>query len=151
MIGRANSERFLLWIDAVGGYWVCLGDEITLGQPDARGTADVPILGDLVEPARLHPPRRRGLPDRGDGGRSASTAARCATSAGSATAAGFSWAASVRLVFRRPHPLSATARLDFVSRHRTQPSTDAVLLMADACVLGPNRTATSSAAIGPAR
>jgi len=27
---------------------------------------------------------------------------------------------SVRLVFRRPHALSGTARLDFVSRHRTQ-------------------------------
>ena len=34
-------------------------------------------------------------------------------------------------------PLSGTARLDFVSRHRTQPSADAVLLMADSCVLGP--------------
>jgi hypothetical protein len=40
-------------------------------------------------------------------------------------------------LFRRPHPLSATARLDFLSRHRTQPSADSVLLMADTCVLGP--------------
>jgi hypothetical protein len=39
--------------------------------------------------------------------------------------------------FTRPHPLSATARLDFVSNHRTQPSASAVLLMADTCVLGP--------------
>ena len=30
----------------------------------------------------------------------------------------------VKLKFRRPHPLSATARLEFVSRHRTQPSTE---------------------------
>ena len=37
----------MLWIDAVGGYWLCLGDEITLGRPDPQGTADVPILGDL--------------------------------------------------------------------------------------------------------
>ncbi len=44
---------------------------------------------------------------------------------------------AVRLRFRRPHPLSATARLEFVSRHRTQPSTDAVLLMAESCILGP--------------
>jgi hypothetical protein len=42
------------------------------------------------------------------------------------------------LVFRRPHALSATARLDFSSHHRTQPSADAVLLMADSCVLGPS-------------
>src|ERR1017187_3824076 len=45
--GLRHSERFMLWIDAVGGYWVCLGDEITIGQPDRRATADVPILGDL--------------------------------------------------------------------------------------------------------
>jgi len=44
---------------------------------------------------------------------------------------------AVKLVFRRPHALSGTARLDFVSHHRTQPSADAVLLMADACILGP--------------
>jgi hypothetical protein len=33
--------------------------------------------------------------------------------------------------------LSATARLDFLSHHRTEPTVDAVLLMADTCVLGP--------------
>jgi hypothetical protein len=43
----------------------------------------------------------------------------------------------VRLLFRRPLALSATARIDFLSRHRTHPSSDAVLLMADTCVLGP--------------
>jgi hypothetical protein len=39
--------------------------------------------------------------------------------------------------FTRPHPLSATARLDYVSHHRSQPSSSAVLLMADTLVLGP--------------
>ena len=43
----------------------------------------------------------------------------------------------VKLQMRRAHPLSLTARLDFLSRHRTQPPADAVLLLADACVLGP--------------
>ena len=46
---------------------------------------------------------------------------------------------NVRLRFTKPHALSATARLDFESHHKTQPSADAVLLMADSCVLGPNR------------
>ena len=44
---------------------------------------------------------------------------------------------SVRLRFRKPHVLSASARLEFVSRHRTQPSADGILLMAESCVLGP--------------
>ena len=43
----------------------------------------------------------------------------------------------VKLQMRRAHPLSLTARLDFLSRHRTQPPADAVLLLADSCVLGP--------------
>ena len=43
----------------------------------------------------------------------------------------------MKLQLRRTHPLSLTARLDFLSRHRTQPAADAVLLLADSCVLGP--------------
>ena len=46
---------------------------------------------------------------------------------------------NVRIRFNKPHALSATARLTLESHHKTQPSADAVLLMADSCVLGPNR------------
>ncbi|MGB9689703.1 hypothetical protein, partial [Thermogutta sp.] len=46
----------------------------------------------------------------------------------------------VRLEFLRPHPLSASARIDFVSGHRTVPSTDGVLLMARNIILGPEKT-----------
>ena len=46
---------------------------------------------------------------------------------------------NVRVRFSKPHALSATARLTIESHHKTQPSADAVLLMADSCVLGPNR------------
>ena len=41
---RQPGPRFLLWVDGVGGYLVCLADEITLGQAVARGGADVPVL-----------------------------------------------------------------------------------------------------------
>jgi hypothetical protein len=43
--------------------------------------------------------------------------------------------------FTIPNPLSRTARLDFISRHRTAPTTDGVLLMAESCVLGNSRAA----------
>ena len=43
----------------------------------------------------------------------------------------------VRFRFRRPHALSASARIDVISRHRTQPFADSILLMAESCVLGP--------------
>ena len=137
MIAQVNaSDRFLLWIDAVGGYWVCLADEVTLGQPSAGGGVDVPILGDLssrqarirrdaegylieaLREVRVSGSVVQGAAPLGDG---------CLVELGR----------HVRLVFRLPHALSATARLDFASPHRTQPSSDAILLMADSCVLGP--------------
>jgi len=131
-----RADRFMLWVDGVGGYWVCLGDSATLGQPVPGADVDVPILGDI---SSRHATIRRD----GEGyvieairkvlldGRPLSKAATLCD--GSRIQLGD----RVRLRFRRPHALSATARLEFESRHRTQPSADAVLLMAESCVLGP--------------
>jgi hypothetical protein len=136
--GAPQPDRFLLWIDSVGGYWVCLGDEITLGQPSPRGIIDVPILGDI---SACHARLRR------DGEGFLVEAIREVSVDGRAVR-GTDWlrdgseiqlGPSVRLLFRKPHALSGTVRLEFLSRHRTQPSSDAVLWMADSCVLGPKR------------
>jgi len=129
-------ERFMLWIDAVGGYWVALGDDLLLGQPVVGGGADIPILGDISgRHARL---RRDGegyllepLRTVYVNGR------RLERAAALADGARIQLGEKVRLVFRQPHPLSGTARLEFASGHRTQPPADAVLLMADSCILGP--------------
>lgn len=48
---RQAGPRFLLWVDGVGGYLVCLADEVVIGQAIPHGGADVPIQGDL---SRLH-------------------------------------------------------------------------------------------------
>ncbi len=133
-----HADRLMLWIDAVGGYWVCLGNEVVLGQPEGSGAVDVPILGDL---SRRHACIRRdgeeylieALHEVRIDDRPVCDVGRLCD--GSRIQLG----ASVRLLFRRPHALSGTARLDFASRHRTHPSADAVLLMADTCVLGPKR------------
>jgi hypothetical protein len=135
--GTAQSDRFMLWVDAVGGYWVCLSDEVSIGQP-AAGSIDIPILGDIS-------PRHARIRRDGEGylieairevrvdGKAVRPAASlydgCRIELGE----------SVKLVFRRSHALSGTARLDFASRHRTQPSADAILLMADSCILGPKK------------
>ena len=131
------AKRFMLWVDAVGGFWVCLGDQIVIGQPIRCGTVDVPILADIssrharirrdaegylieaLREVRLDGRPLSGMGPLVDGSR-------------------ITLGGNVRLKFRRPHALSATARLDFISNHRTQPSADAVLLMAESCVLGPN-------------
>jgi hypothetical protein len=131
-----KTGGFLMWVDAVGGYWVCLGDQITLGQPALGGKADVPILGDISKRhARI---RRDGEGYLIEAYRPVYIDGRLVDKVRSlANGQTIRLGDSVELIFRRPHALSATARLDFVSGHRTQPSVDAVLLMADACVLGP--------------
>ncbi len=129
------GTRFLLWVDAVGGYLVCLADEIWLGQAGAGNDIAVPILAEL---SRKHAKLRRveggyvleGVhPVSMDG--KLLTGKRLLTDGDE-----FELGRGVRLRFRQPHALSATARLEFVSRHRTQPGCNAILLMAESCVLG---------------
>ena len=133
---QRTAQRFLLWIDAVGGYLVCLGDEVSIGQPVCVGTIDVPILGDL---SSVHARIKR----EGEGYLIRAVSNVCVDGRAVDGAALLSdgniiqLGAHVRLVFRRPHALSNTARLDFVSRHRTQPLADGIVLMGDTCVLGP--------------
>lgn len=136
-----TTNRFLLWVDSVGGYLVCLGDTVVLGQPavnslTAGNTVDVPILGDLSrrhalihrdgEGYLIEPVRQVSLRDQ-----------RIERTMPLHDGDLFQLGDSVRLRFRRPHALSQTARLEPVSYHRTQPATSAVLLMADSCILGP--------------
>lgn len=133
-----NLPRFMLWVDGVGGFLVTLADCVTLGQPGGPRPADIPILGDLSSRhARIHRDGEGYLIDAIHevrlNGRPVTGLAPLED--GTRIALG----SVVRMVFHRPHALSATARLDFESHHRTQPSADAILLMADSCVLGPRR------------
>ena len=126
----------MLWVDAVGGFWVCLADEVTLGQPARTGSVDVPILADISSRhARI---RRDGEGYLIEAIREVRLQNRTVDKVASlAHGSKITLGGRVRLVFRRPHALSATARLDFDTPHRTDPSADAVLLMADSCILGP--------------
>jgi len=133
--GKSQKQRFLLWVDGVGGYLVCLDGEVTIGQAVPGTKVDVPIQGDLSrEHARIRredgyliEPLNR---VRIDGKEIQKTSL---LSDGDEIELGD----GVRLRFRQPHSLSATARLEIVSRHRTDPSADGVLLMAESCVMGP--------------
>ncbi|MEX0818935.1 MAG: FHA domain-containing protein [Pirellulaceae bacterium] len=135
-LGEVNGERFLLWVDGVGGYLVSMASEVILGQASPGNRVDIPILADI---SRRHAKIRRD----GEGytieplhvlrlnGKAIQTTA--ILSDGDEIELG----SGVRFRFRRPHALSASARLDLISRHRTQPYADSILLMAESCVLGP--------------
>jgi hypothetical protein len=130
------GPRFIAWVDGVGGYLVCEGNEVVLGPPLRSGGADVPLLGDI---SRHHAVIRRDgegyviVPRRDTKVNGATVTGPAPLVDGALVQLG----PSVQLRFRRPHPLSATARLEFASGHRTQPSVDAVLLLAETVVLGP--------------
>lgn len=134
-----RSPRFVLWVDGVGGFLVCLSDEVILGQSVAGNLIDIPILGDL---SRKHARIRRSGEGyvidplqtvKLNGKRIDRSTALCD---GDELELG----TGIRFRFRRPHALSASARLEPISRHRIQPSADGILLMAESCVLGPKWT-----------
>lgn len=131
-----SKTRMLLWVDAVGGFFVCLGSEVRLGQAVPDSQVELPMLADL---SRHHATIRRDEegytiePVRDVRLNHHRLEATSWLNDGSLIELG----PALQLRFSRPHPLSATARLDFVSNHRTQPSAAAVILMADTCVLGP--------------
>jgi hypothetical protein len=130
-----GGRRFVLWIDGIGGYLVCLGGRVTLGQATPDGSVDVPVLADLsrshailtrdaegylleaIRPLRVNDrPTEKALLQPGDR---------------------ITLGASCQFQFRQPVPVSATARLDLVSGHRMPLAVSAVLLMADTLVMGP--------------
>jgi hypothetical protein len=136
--GSEQLERALLWVDAVGGFLVCLDDHVVIGQPSPGDRIALPILADL---SRRHAVIRR------DAGAYVLEPLQ-PTSVDGRTITGphvladnelIQLGDNVRLRFTKPHALSATAKLVLQSHHKTQPSADAILLMADSCVLGPNR------------
>jgi hypothetical protein len=127
--------RFLLWVDAVGGFLVCLDDRIVLGRAGADSHADIPLMGDL---SRNHATLLR----NGDGyllqAHHASfingkpVVDQAVLHDGDVIRLG----STVELEFRQPSPVSATARLSIVSRHRLPLAVDSVLLMAETCIVG---------------
>ena len=131
---QASPDRFLLWIDGVGGYLVCLGSRITFGQAIPGSPVDVPLVADL---SRMHATLTRD----GEGYvleavRSIQVNGRPATRALLRPGDRVTLGPSCQFQFRQPVPASATARLDLVSGHRLPLGVDGVLIMADTLVMG---------------
>lgn len=135
VVESGSGNRFLLWIDGVGGFLVCLKNQVVLGQATGDATVDIPILADM---SRVH----ANLTRESEGylleavrpvlvnGKSFQ---RGVLQSGDRVTLG----SSCQMLFRQPVPVSASARLDLVSGHRLPVAVDAVLLMAETLVLGP--------------
>ncbi|WP_149109907.1 FHA domain-containing protein [Limnoglobus roseus] len=128
-------KRFLLWIDGVGGYLVCLSNRVTFGQATADAPIDVPLFADV---SRMHAEMARD----GEGYLVESTRGlhvngspheRALLKCGDRVTLG----TSCQFLFRQPVSISPSARLELVSGHRLPLAVDGVLLMADNLILGP--------------
>jgi tetratricopeptide (TPR) repeat protein len=129
------GSRFLLWIDGVGGYLVCLGNRVTLGQATPDTTVDLPLFADV---SRLHATLTRDAEGYLlEGLRPAQVNGQMVLKALLRSNDRITLGTCCQLQFRQPVPVSASARLDLASGHRLQMGVDAVLLMADTLVLGP--------------
>jgi hypothetical protein len=129
------KQRFLLWIDGVGGYLVCLENRLTLGQATHESSVDVPLFADV---SRQH----ASLTRESEG--YLIEAVRALQVNGQPVAKALlhdgdriTLGPSCQLQFRQPVAVSTSARLDLASGHRLPLAVDGVLLMADTLVLGP--------------
>lgn len=130
------GKRLIAWIDEVGAFLVCLGQEISIGQPTAGSCIDIPVRADL---SRRHATiAREGEVYILKPNHSAKVGGQVVLGPtllrdGALIELGD----SLKIRFTKPHSLSATAILKIESGHKTEPATDAVVLMSESCVLGP--------------
>jgi hypothetical protein len=130
-------RRLLCWVDGVGGYLLCLTPRVSLGRATGDATVDIPLFADV---SRLHAYLNRDS----EGGyvleavRPVQVNGKPVQKALLKDGDELTLGSACKLKFRQPLAVSGTARLDLISRHRLPLSVDAVLLMADACLLGDN-------------
>jgi tetratricopeptide (TPR) repeat protein len=135
----ALPKRFLLWVDGVGGYLVCLANRVTFGQATSDGPVDVPLFADV---SRLHAEiSRDGEGYVVESGKAVLVNGREATRAVLSTGDRVTLGATCQFLFHKPVAVSSTARLELTSGHRLPVAVDGVLLMGNEVMLGPGPNA----------
>ncbi len=133
------SSSFLIWVDGVGGYLVCTDSINFIGQAVEGSTVSIPLQADVRQRhARIETIAGQHLVQPlgpvAVAGREVPVDESIAIKSGQRISLGD----RVELAYQQDHPLSKSARLDFVSRHRTLPWSDGVILAGQSIVLGPN-------------
>lgn len=133
-----EPSAFTLWIDSEGGYLVLPQTRIVVGQADPSRPVDVPIAADLEarhliihrdsSGFQVEPLGEVFLAGRALESREALVPGDVLTLGG-----------GVQLRLEKPHPLSSSARLVILSRHRTRPWSDGIILMSETLLVGPSQ------------
>jgi hypothetical protein len=125
-------DQYVLWVDGVGGYRICLGPRVRIGQ--AGSAVEIPVLADIG--------RQHATLVRDEEGYVLQSARRTSLNGQAVTEAVLrdgdrvTLGRTCQIQFSLPVAMSATARLDLVSGHRFPDGVDAVFLLADSLVLG---------------
>jgi hypothetical protein len=138
-VADSLSDRFMLWIDGVGAYQLCAGDQFLIGAPtQEHASPDICLLANLSrkhatlqrtgEDWFIHPHQATVVSGRPAIG---PTLLR--------TGDAICLAERVKLGFRIPSVLGGSALIDFESHHRPVHSVDGIILMTDRVLLGPRR------------
>lgn len=139
IVSAGQSDNFFLWVDAIGVWQVLCRDDLLIGAAAAADeVADIPLLAPLS--------RRHARFLRQDDAWFLLPLQSCAVGGRAVTGQTLLRNGSeiqlgdrVRLRFRIPSVLSASARIDFLSGHQPRLSLSGVLLMADTLLLGPRQ------------
>lgn len=128
-------KRFLLWIDGIGAWLVCLSSRITIGQATPEGgPIDVPLMADV---SRIHASLTRDEESYLlETSREVIVNGRAASNAVLQSGDQLSISSCVML-FEQPVPGCLSARLTMGGSRRLPMAVDGVLLMADMLILGP--------------
>jgi hypothetical protein len=128
-------KRFLLWVDGVGGYLVCLSNRVSFGQATADAPIDVPLFADV---SRMHAEiSRDGEGYVVESSRGLHVNGQISERSGLKCGDRVTLGTSCQFVFRQPVSISPTTRLELVSGHRLPLAVDGVILMAENLILGP--------------
>jgi len=126
---------FTLWVDGVGGFLICCGIDNKIGQAIPDSAITIPLRGDLDrEHARIETIEDRHLLH--PIGNVAIDSYQCREPTVLIHNQTILFGDAVAIGYRKPHPLSSSAVLDFVSRHRTFPWSDAVIIAGETVLLG---------------
>lgn len=127
------APRYLLWIDGIGGFLICLGNRLTLGQAGPTARVDIPLAADI---SRLHTTLTRDSEGwMVESLRPMRVNARPITQTLLRSEDRITLGASCQMLFRQSVPVSQSAQLDLTSGHRLPLALDGVILMADTLVL----------------
>ena len=133
---QEQLASFVLWIDGVGGYLVCLSHRLTIGQANVDPPVDLALLADV---SRHHATIQRDPEGYFlEAVRKVQMNGQKIDKALLRSSDRITLGNSCQLQFWQPVPVSTSARLDIVSGHRFAEPVQAVILMADTLVIGPS-------------